>query len=69
MFSINNIEWFFKFVEPDDLMLLKSDGSYTVGVCDNVTKTIYINTTLRGKFLKGLNGLFAKFLPLCNLIA
>ena len=52
MFSINNITWFLKFVRPEDESLRRSDGSYTVGVCDNSTKTIYINETLQGAFLK-----------------
>lgn len=52
MFSINNINWFLKFVKPEDISLQRSDGSYTVGVCDHQDKTIYINETLRGTFLK-----------------
>lgn len=52
MFSINNITWFLKFVRPEDESLQRSDGGFTVGVCDNSTKTIYINETLQGAFLK-----------------
>ena len=33
-------------------MLYRSDGSVTVGMCDNETRTIYIDSTLNGKFLK-----------------
>jgi hypothetical protein len=51
MFSINNITWFLKFVKPQDISLQRSDGGYTVGVCDNQDKTIYINETLQGAFL------------------
>lgn len=28
------------------------DGSYTIGACDNLTKTIYIADTLKGRMLK-----------------
>ena len=51
MFSINNIMWFIKFVEPNHIALRRSDGGYTVGVCDNQDKTIYINENLQGTFL------------------
>lgn len=51
MFSINNIVWFIKFVEPNHITLRRSDGGYTVGVCDNQDKTIYINENLQGAFL------------------
>lgn len=52
MFKINNYKWYLKFVEPHSSDLMRRDGSYTVGMCDNITKTIYINNTLRGRFLK-----------------
>ena len=31
---------------------MRSDGTYTVGLCDDNTKTIYINDKLQGEFLK-----------------
>ena len=52
MFIINNVEWNIKFVPPLHPMLYRSDGSVTVGMCDNETRTIYIDSTLNGKFLK-----------------
>ena len=52
MFIINNVEWNIKFVQPLHSMLYRSDGSVTVGMCDNETRTIYIDSTLNGKFLK-----------------
>lgn len=52
MFIINNVEWNVKFVPPLHPMLHRSDGSVTVGMCDNETRTIYIDSTLSGKFLK-----------------
>ena len=52
MFIINNVEWNIKFVPPLHPMLYRSDGSTTIGMCDNETRTIYIDSTLSGKFLK-----------------
>ena len=52
MFIINNVEWNIKFVPSLHPMLCRSDGSVTVGMCDNETRTIYIDSTLNGKFLK-----------------
>ena len=48
MFIINNVEWNIKFVPPLHPMLYRSDGSVTVGMCDNETRTIYIDSTLNG---------------------
>ena len=52
MFEINGYEWYLKFVEPYSFELQRDDGSYTVGMCNNTTKTIYIDSSLRGNFLK-----------------
>ena len=52
MFEINGYEWYLKFVEPYSIELQRDDGSYTVGMCNNTTKTIYIDSTLHGRFLK-----------------
>lgn len=52
MFEINNIFWRIKFVNPDDLVLLNFNNSYTLGSCDNVTKTIYLSRVLSGHLLK-----------------
>ena len=52
MFKINGEIWYIKFVDPDDYMLMRSDGSISIGACDDPTKTIYINKYLRGDFLK-----------------
>ena len=52
MFEINGYEWYLKFVEPYSIELQRDDGSYTPGMCDNTTKTIYIDSTLHGRFLK-----------------
>lgn len=52
MFSINGIEWRLEFVLHDSDLLIRSDRSKTIGVTDNLTKTIYIDETLRGDLLK-----------------
>jgi hypothetical protein len=52
MFNINNIQWHIKFVHPNSEYLYREDGTLTIGMCDNNTKTIYINETLQGKKLK-----------------
>ena len=52
MFSINTIPWLIKLVSPYDPMLQRSDGSYTIGMCDNDLKTIFIDETLRGRILR-----------------
>lgn len=52
MFKINNIEWNIKYVLPNDYTLMRSDGSMTLGMCDNNDKTIYIASTLDEKYSK-----------------
>lgn len=52
MFQINNIVWKIKFVNPFDPILLNSNNIYTLGMCDNLTKTIYLSQTLSNKLLK-----------------
>lgn len=52
MFNINNEEWYIKFVPYNHEMLYRSDGSSTIGTCDDITKTIYLNNTLYGYLLK-----------------
>ena len=52
MFNINNEEWYVKFVPDYHPMLYRSDGSLSIGACDDNDKTIYINNTLNGYFLK-----------------
>lgn len=43
--------WHIAFVEPYSNVLNRSDGSKTVGVTDNNTKTVYLSNILQGKFL------------------
>lgn len=52
MFNINGEEWYVKFVPDYHHMLYRSDGSLSIGTCDDIDKTIYINGNLRGALLK-----------------
>lgn len=52
MFNINGIDWAIVKTSPNHHKLARSDGSFTVGACDNDTKTIYLNETLSDHFLK-----------------
>lgn len=52
MFTINGIYWRIKWVHPQDNNLLKEDGTYTLGVCDNTTKIISLSDALEGRLLK-----------------
>ena len=51
MFLINNVYWKIAFVTPDFPLLQRLNGQYTIGACDNLTRTIYINETLTGDLL------------------
>lgn len=52
MFLINNVYWKLAFVSPDYPLLRRITGEFSIGACDNLTRTIYINETLTGKLLK-----------------
>ena len=52
MYQINNMRWYIRFVKADSPMLMRSDGNYTVGMCDRATHTVYISELLQGKFLR-----------------
>lgn len=52
MFEINGIEWDIERCSPMDSNLRRSDGSLTVGMTDNRTKTIYLSDRLSGEFLR-----------------
>ena len=45
-FTVNNQEWELRFVNPNSKNLMRSDGSITLGMTDNNTKTVYINNRL-----------------------
>lgn len=52
MFEINNEIWHLQFVSAYDPILIRRDGILTVGVCDDMTKTIYISEEIYGDFFK-----------------
>ncbi len=52
MYQINNIRWYIRLVKADSSVLMRSDGNYTVGMCDRATHTVYISELLQGKFLR-----------------
>ncbi len=52
MFLINNVYWKLAFVPPTFPLLQRMSGEYSIGACDNLTRTIYINKTLTGDLLK-----------------
>lgn len=52
MFLINNIYWKLAFVPIDFPLLQRMDGTYTIGACDNLTRTIYISEILHGDLLR-----------------
>lgn len=51
-FTMNGIEWTVRKVPHNSHMLMRSDGSRTVGMCDRGTKEICISDMLRGGFLR-----------------
>lgn len=52
MFIINGEHWRVVLCSVHHPMLIRSDGSLSVGACDDASKTIYLNGNLRGDFLK-----------------
>ena len=52
MFTINHEIWVVKFMQPYDEIFRMDNGEFTIGVCDDNTKTIYISNLLRGEKLK-----------------
>ena len=52
MILINGIYWKIARVSPDFPLLRRRSGAYSVGACDNLTRTIYLSETLSGSFLK-----------------
>ena len=51
IFEINGVEWHVEFVAPGSNLLRRSDGSLSVGVTDNLTRTVYLSNLLHGRFL------------------
>lgn len=52
MVNINGEEWSLYFTSPNHPMLMRSDGSFTIGACDNNTKSIYIREKLPSQLTK-----------------
>lgn len=52
MFIINGIYWKISYVSPDYPLLRRMSGEYTIGACDNLTRTIYISNILTGDLLR-----------------
>lgn len=52
MFIINGEVWYIEFVPSDSFVLRREDGSLSVAMCDDDTKTIYINNKIKGNFLR-----------------
>ena len=52
MFKISWERWFFKFVPSLDPSRKIDNKKYTIGTCDDRTKTIYLDNRLRGDQLK-----------------
>ena len=52
MFNINGEEWQIIAVPPHSPELRRTDGGYTVGVCDDKIKHIFVATGLPVVFLK-----------------
>lgn len=46
MFTMNGETWAVVFVSPYSRALMRSDGSLALGVCDDITKCIYLDDTL-----------------------
>ena len=52
MFNINGETWYVQFSCPYHSIFLMENGDYTIGVCDDNKKTIYLASNLKGKLLK-----------------
>ena len=52
MCLINGIYWKISFVAPNFPLLQRPNGDFSIGACDNLTRTIYLNQTLYGALLK-----------------
>jgi len=48
MFLINGVYWKVSYVPADFPLLRRLNGDYTIGACDNLTRTIYLNENLHG---------------------
>lgn len=52
MFIINDKVWRVHLVPPNHPKLQRDDGVFTIGSCDNNTRTVYVNNMLNEYMLK-----------------
>lgn len=52
MFKINGIAWELQFVPSLSPCLMRSDGSYGIGMTDCNKRTVYLSNRLRGAILR-----------------
>ena len=52
MININGEEWRVALVSPFDPVLQRSDRNNTLGVCDDIVKTIFINKELNQEYIQ-----------------
>lgn len=52
MFNINGEWWQVLLVSPNHPKLQRADGSFTIGSCDDITKTIYVNDMLNKQLMR-----------------
>ena len=52
MFEINGIQWKIEWVSAYSTDLMRSNGSYTVGVTDWNKRTVYLAKGLKGAFMR-----------------
>lgn len=52
MITINGEHWKAALVSPHHPQLMRSDGSTSLGACDDNTKTIYIDETVNDHYLR-----------------
>lgn len=52
MVNINGEQWTIYLVSPNHPSLIRSDGSITIGACDDNRKSIYITEGLTNDYLK-----------------
>ena len=45
-FAVNGTEWNLQFVRPSSENLRRSNGTFTLGVCDDNQKTVFLNNRL-----------------------
>ena len=52
MFTINGVEWSIRFVLPKSPFLMRDDGSFSIGMSDANTNTVYLSSKLHGAMLE-----------------